>query len=204
MNVVQSIVLGLVEGITEYLPVSSTGHLILTAAAMGLGAEDGHAGDMTHVKEAINRFEVIIQGGAILAVALLYWPRVRMMLRGVGGVAPVDEARPDAHVCTGRPVGREAPLLPGRRRRRQPRRRLRCGRLCGSIGDLANRGASTTRAARLLRLREEAAAEPQHRAHGQAALVDLAQQERQRPLPSTPKGADAARRLGQARRAVSV
>ena len=95
MNVVQSIVLGLVEGITEYLPVSSTGHLILTAAAMGLGAEDGHAGDMTHVKEAINRFEVIIQGGAILAVALLYWPRVRMMLRGVGGVA-VPSLRGDA------------------------------------------------------------------------------------------------------------
>lgn len=87
MNVLQAVVLGLVEGVTEYLPVSSTGHLILTAAALGLGGDDGRVGDMTHVKQAIDRFEVIIQGGAILAVAMVYWPRVRLMLRGVTSVA---------------------------------------------------------------------------------------------------------------------
>lgn len=87
MNIVQAVVLGVVEGITEYLPVSSTGHLILAAAAMGLGAEDGRAGSAMQVKEAIDRFTVIIQGGAILAVALLYWPRVRQMLRGVASLA---------------------------------------------------------------------------------------------------------------------
>ena len=86
MNIVQAIVLGVVEGITEYLPVSSTGHLILTAAAMGLGTEDGRAGSAMQVKEAIDRFTVIIQGGAILAVALLYWPRVRQMLRGLASL----------------------------------------------------------------------------------------------------------------------
>jgi len=86
MNVLQAIVLGVVEGVTEYLPVSSTGHLILAAAAMGLGLQDGGTPNAKEINEAINRFEVIIQGGAILAVAFLYWPRVQSMLRGVGGV----------------------------------------------------------------------------------------------------------------------
>jgi undecaprenyl-diphosphatase len=87
MNTLQAIVLGLVEGITEYLPVSSTGHLILAAAAMGLGAQDGQAGDAAQLKEAVDRFSIIIQGGAILAVAMLYWPRVRQMLRGIASLA---------------------------------------------------------------------------------------------------------------------
>jgi undecaprenyl-diphosphatase len=87
MNMWQAAVLGLVEGVTEYLPVSSTGHLILAAAAMGLGTQDGLAGDPTQIKEAIDRFSVIIQGGAILAVAWLYWPRVQGMLRGACSVA---------------------------------------------------------------------------------------------------------------------
>ena len=87
MNVVQAMVLGIVEGVTEYLPVSSTGHLILAAAAMGLGVQDGAAPSAREVKEATDRFAVIIQGGAILAVALMDWPRVRSMIRGLAGVA---------------------------------------------------------------------------------------------------------------------
>ena len=99
MNTLQAIVLGIVEGVTEYLPVSSTGHLILAAAAMGLGAQDGAAGDAAQLKEAVDRFSIIIQGGAILAVAVLYWPRVRQMLRG--GLSLMRPGARDAQASMG-------------------------------------------------------------------------------------------------------
>ena len=77
----QAIVLGLVEGITEYLPVSSTGHLILASALMKL--------DTGPARDALGDYEIVIQGGAILAVLGLYWPRVVQMLRGIIGRDPV-------------------------------------------------------------------------------------------------------------------
>lgn len=58
-----AVILGIVEGLTEFIPVSSTGHLILTSYWLGL------EGDV------INTFEVFIQLGAILAVVVLYWRR---------------------------------------------------------------------------------------------------------------------------------
>jgi undecaprenyl-diphosphatase len=75
LEIWQAIVLGLVEGITEYLPVSSTGHLIIAAGLMGL--------DDPAQKSAIDDFLVIVQGGAILAVVGLYWPNILKMIKGL-------------------------------------------------------------------------------------------------------------------------
>ena len=75
----QAIILGVIEGITEYLPVSSTGHLLVAQHLMGIGTASAEA------KAAADAFAVCIQGGAILAVLGLYWQRVRQMIRGVLG-----------------------------------------------------------------------------------------------------------------------
>ncbi|MBO9561922.1 MAG: undecaprenyl-diphosphate phosphatase [Niastella sp.] len=62
MNLIQAIIIAIVEGITEYLPISSTGHMIIASSLMDI-----------HKQEFTKLFEVAVQLGAILAVVVLYW-----------------------------------------------------------------------------------------------------------------------------------
>lgn len=64
MDILQSIIIAIVEGLTEFLPVSSTGHMIITSEVIGVVPD-----------EFTKAFEVIIQFGAILSVIWLYWKR---------------------------------------------------------------------------------------------------------------------------------
>ncbi len=74
----EAVILGLVEGLTEFLPVSSTGHLILTQRILGMSQSDASA-------EAAGAYAICIQAGAILAVACLYFRRLRQVAAGVLG-----------------------------------------------------------------------------------------------------------------------
>lgn len=64
MTYLEAIILAIIEGLTEFLPVSSTGHMAITSALMGIGKND-----------FVKLFEVAIQLGAILAVVVLYWKK---------------------------------------------------------------------------------------------------------------------------------
>lgn len=81
MTIIQAIILGIVEGVTEFLPISSTGHLILTSKLLGIADSD-----------FLKSFEIAIQLGAILAVVVLYWrrflPKRSMETTAFGGVPP--------------------------------------------------------------------------------------------------------------------
>lgn len=69
-NILQVILLGIIEGITEFLPISSTGHLLI-AEKLGLGARS-------------DVFNIVIQAGAILAVTVIYWQRIWQLLVNIG------------------------------------------------------------------------------------------------------------------------
>lgn len=69
MTITQTIIIAIVEGLTEFLPVSSTGHMILASAAMNI-----------HDDEFVKTFEIFIQLGAILAIALMY---IKRFLQGI-------------------------------------------------------------------------------------------------------------------------
>src|SRR5262245_40567277 len=85
MDFLQALILGLVEGITEYLPVSSTGHLLVAQRLLGIAGG-----------EAANGYAIAIQAGAIVAVLGTYRVRVASML---GGLAGQDKAGLKLALC---------------------------------------------------------------------------------------------------------
>src|SRR6476660_8384701 len=78
MDLLSVIILGIVEGVTEFLPVSSTGHLILASALLGYDAEHWRV------------FNIVIQLGAILAVIALYWRTLWEVAVGLLHLDPVS------------------------------------------------------------------------------------------------------------------
>lgn len=86
MTVLQAAVLGVVEGLTEFIPVSSTGHLTVTEKLLGLKVND----------DSVTGFTAVIQFGAILAVLLFFRSDiVRLVRSGIGGLFSVDTRRND-------------------------------------------------------------------------------------------------------------
>lgn len=98
-----AMILGVIEGVTEFLPISSTGHLIIANELLGLEdntpilgsdgqplwhkkpSEKNPAGEPLTLKLAADTYTVVIQVGAILAVALLYWRQLKSLLLGLLG-----------------------------------------------------------------------------------------------------------------------
>ena len=77
LSIPEAIVLGIVEGITEFLPVSSTGHLLVVGELIGFGTGSAST--------AADTYAIAIQFGAIMAVLFLYRVRIWSMLRGLFG-----------------------------------------------------------------------------------------------------------------------
>ncbi|MBX7071364.1 MAG: undecaprenyl-diphosphate phosphatase [Microthrixaceae bacterium] len=77
LSTVDAVILGAVEGITEYLPVSSTGHLLVTERLLDIGTGDD--------KAATDSYTVVIQLGAIVAVLGIFWQRFMSMAGGLVG-----------------------------------------------------------------------------------------------------------------------
>lgn len=106
LSVGDALILGVVEGVTEYLPVSSTGHLIIATHLLGLESEEpltGRAGQPLWYHKpsvkypsgvplttalAADTYTIVIQFGAIAAVAVLYWRQIVDMLNGLRGRNP--------------------------------------------------------------------------------------------------------------------
>ena len=81
LTLLQAVILGFVEGATEYLPVSSTGHLLIVQHLLGMDSNERQL-------EAAHSLAICIQSGAILAVVMLYFGRIRQMVSGAIGRDP--------------------------------------------------------------------------------------------------------------------
>jgi undecaprenyl pyrophosphate phosphatase UppP len=77
VDFIKAIILGVVEGVTEFLPISSTGHLIV-------------ASDLLHFKDVGGTFEIVIQLGAVLAVIWFYRMEERLRIQPHYSTAALD------------------------------------------------------------------------------------------------------------------
>ena len=89
----QAAVLGIVEGLTEFLPVSSTGHLIIAADAVGFAQTPGS-----------DTFVIAIQAGAILAVCWYYRARILSVLKGLFSEPKEQRLAVNTIVASSRPI----------------------------------------------------------------------------------------------------
>jgi undecaprenyl-diphosphatase len=105
LGIFEAVVLGVIEGLTEFLPVSSTGHLIIAKDMLGLTSQQPmfnaageplwhrqatstHGSELLTLNLAADTFIVVIQFGAIASVAIACWPQLMSMLRGLFGRDP--------------------------------------------------------------------------------------------------------------------
>lgn len=72
--ILKAIIIGIVEGVTEFLPVSSTGHMIIVENLIGF--KEGVIPQSLYSKQYIDMFTMVIQLGAILAIIFLYWSKI--------------------------------------------------------------------------------------------------------------------------------
>ena len=80
MSFSDAFIYGIVEGVTEFLPISSTGHLVVVSEFL--------SNKENHNEEALNAYLIVIQAGAILAVTLLYRKEIWSMTLGLLGLDP--------------------------------------------------------------------------------------------------------------------
>ena len=83
LTTTQAVILGVVEGLTEYLPISSTGHLLITKDLLGMNTTGSDIVQQTTETDAINAYLVCIQFGAILAILAVCAHRFKKILKGL-------------------------------------------------------------------------------------------------------------------------
>jgi len=83
LTTTQAVILGVVEGLTEYLPISSTGHLLVTKDLLGMNTTGSDIVQQTTETDAINAYLVCIQFGAILAILAVCAHRFKKILKGL-------------------------------------------------------------------------------------------------------------------------
>ena len=97
LEILKAVVYGVIEGITEWLPISSTGHMILAEQVLKFQFSDAF----------MEMFRVVIQLGAILAVVVLYFHKLWPFCAG---------QRRDDRLCTAHPLAGDAPVVQDHRR----------------------------------------------------------------------------------------